>query len=81
MEKVAPKGSYLDANKFESPKALAMEMQAIAADYARYKSFFNYLPDGLSNLFEEVCEESLMCRICKMSSKIIRERSNGRQQA
>mmetsp|Transcript_26037 Transcript_26037/g.62714 ORF Transcript_26037/g.62714 Transcript_26037/m.62714 type:complete len:234 (+) Transcript_26037:410-1111(+) len=74
VQNVAPNGSFLDANKFESPKALAMEMKAIAADYDRYKSFFEYLPNGLSDLFDEVCEESLMCRICKTSSKMIRQR-------
>ncbi|GAB5355240.1 hypothetical protein AAMO2058_000188800 [Amorphochlora amoebiformis] len=65
VESLVPTGSYIDANKFAGPLELAKELKAIANDHSRYMSYFEYLPDGLSKLFDSTCKESLMCRICK----------------
>ncbi len=74
VSKVTPPGSYVDANDFDSPEALVKELKAIAADYDRYKSYFDYLPHGLKNKFDELCKDSLMCRICKQSQEIFAKR-------
>uniref|UniRef100_A0A7S4E0P9 Fucosyltransferase n=1 Tax=Lotharella globosa TaxID=91324 RepID=A0A7S4E0P9_9EUKA len=76
VTKVAPKGSFVNANDFKSPRELALKLKEIASDYDVYKSYFDYLPDGLSNLFDELCEDSLMCRICKKTKQMKEAESN-----
>jgi len=71
VAKVAPPHSFVDANRFDSPKHLALHLKNLTANYGKYAAHFNYLPDGLGSLFDDVCHDSLMCRICRKAKALI----------
>ncbi|XP_059167210.1 alpha-(1,3)-fucosyltransferase C-like [Physella acuta] len=59
-DQVLPKGSFIDAAKFQSPKDLALFLKSLRTDYVRYSEYLR-IKEGYRNYWTE----GVFCGTCK----------------
>jgi Glycosyltransferase family 10 (fucosyltransferase) C-term/Concanavalin A-like lectin/glucanases superfamily len=70
-------GAFIDANDFETPRALADFLLAVAADKKRFDSYFEWKRRGLRPSFRALLDNCIFNAECNLGKQVARARHLG----